>query len=239
MQPTADDRARPRLPPGQRVRPDFPRFGIVAYARQALPATDVRIEILGAIEQPLVLCATELATLTRVTQRGDFHCAAGWSHLAVEWSGFRFKDVWQQLILPKARPTTPIKLIVLRCQDRYRTSLPLADLLAPDVLLADRLNGQPLTVEHGAPIRLVAPAHYGYKNAKHLRRFELRADEHGYRPQVRLLDHPRARVAEEERGQFLPGWILRYAFRPFIEPIIRAIKATGDPPSSSSASRSR
>jgi DMSO/TMAO reductase YedYZ molybdopterin-dependent catalytic subunit len=228
MQPTSDDTASPRLPPGQRVRADFPRFGIVAFARQKLPANGVRIEILGAIEHPIVLTAIELATLARVTQQADFHCAAGWSHLSVEWSGFRFRDVWEQLILPKARPTTPIALIVLRCQDRYRTALPLADLLAADVLLADRLNGQPLTMEHGAPIRLVAPAHYGYKNAKHLSRLELRADEHGYRAQVRLLDHPRARVAQEERGQFLPGWILRYAFRPFIEPIVRAIKASGD-----------
>lgn len=228
MQPTPDDLAPTRLPPGQRARPDFPRFGIVAYARQPLSATGIRIEILGAIEQPLVLTATELGTLTRVTLRADFHCAAGWSHQALEWSGVRFKEVWEQLILPKARPTAPIELIVLRCQDRYRTALPLADLLAADVLLADRLNGQPLTVEHGAPIRLVAPAHYGYKNAKHLNGLELRADEHGYRPRVRLLDHPRARVAREERGQFLPGWILRYAFRPFIEPIVRAIKAIGD-----------
>lgn len=228
MQPTSDDIAPPSLPPGQRVRPDFPRFGIVAFARQRLPATEVRIEIAGAIEQPIVLTAVELAALPRVTQRADFHCAAGWSHLAVEWSGVRFKDVWQQLILPQTRPTSQIQLIVLRCRDRYRTALPLADLLAAEVLLADRLNGQPLTVEHGAPIRLVAPAHYGYKNAKHLSRLELRTDEIGYRAQVRLLDHPRARVAREERGQFLPGWILRYAFRPFIEPIVRAIKASGD-----------
>jgi DMSO/TMAO reductase YedYZ molybdopterin-dependent catalytic subunit len=225
---TSNDLAPPSLPPGQRVRPDFPRFGIVAYARQPLPPTEVRIEILGAIEQPIVLTAAELATLPRVTLKADFHCAAGWTHRAIEWSGVRFGHVWEQLILPKARPTTPIKLIVLRCQDRYRTALPLADLLATDVLLADRLNGQPLTVEHGAPIRLVAPAHYGYKNVKHLSRLELRADEHGYRAKVRLLDHPRARVAQEERGQFLPGWILRYAFRPFIEPIVRAIKAIGD-----------
>lgn len=225
MQPTADDIAPRRLPPGQRVRPDFPRFGIVAFARQPLPATGIRIEIVGSVEHPVAITAVELETLARVTQSADFHCAAGWSHLAVEWSGFRFRDVWEQLILPKARPTTQIKLIVLRCQDRYRTALPLTDLLGADVLLADRLNGQPLSVEHGAPIRLVAPAHYGYKNAKHLSRLELRADEHGYRAQVRLLDHPRARVAHEERGQFLPGPILRYAFRPFIEPIVRAIKA--------------
>jgi DMSO/TMAO reductase YedYZ molybdopterin-dependent catalytic subunit len=103
--------------------------------------------------------------------------------------------------------------------------LPLADLLAPDVVIADRFDDRPLTVEHGAPIRLIAPAHYGYKSAKHLVAIELRHDAEGYRPLLpRLLDHPRARVAFEERGQLLPGWLLRYAFRPFIQPIIRDLK---------------
>lgn len=212
------------LPPGQRVMADFPRFGGVEFAKRPLKRLDVRLEFFGALERPIVLTPNELATLPRVTLTADFHCAAGWSHRDAKWSGFRFRDVWDKWIAPNAPPASKHRLIVLRCQDGYRTALPLADLLVPDVLIADRLNDQPLTVEHGAPIRLVAPAHYGYKSAKHLDRIELRS-EHGYRPLMpRLLDHPRARVAFEERGQFVPGWLLRYFFRPFIGPIIRNIK---------------
>jgi DMSO/TMAO reductase YedYZ molybdopterin-dependent catalytic subunit len=203
----------------------FPRFGVVAFAKRPLKSKDIRLEISGALEQPVVLTATELATLPRVTLTADFHCAAGWSHRAAEWSGFRFRDVWDTFVAPNAPPNGERRLVVLRCQDGYRTALPLADLLAPEVLIADRLNGQPLTVEHGAPIRLVAPAHYGYKSAKHLDRMEVRANDRGYRPLLsRLLDHPRARVVLEERGQFLPGWLSRYLFRPLIEPIIRKIE---------------
>jgi DMSO/TMAO reductase YedYZ molybdopterin-dependent catalytic subunit len=213
------------LPPGQRAMAEFPRFGGVAFARRPLKNRNIRLEISGPFERPIVLTAAELAALTRVTQTTDFHCAAGWSHLAPKWSGFRFRDVWEKLILPKAKPGSEMRFVVLRCQDGYRTSLALSDLLAPDVLIVDRLNDQPLTIEHGAPIRLVAPAHYGYKSAKHLDRIELRADHAGYRPLLpRLLDHPRARVALEERGQFVPGWISRYIFRPFIGPIIRKLK---------------
>jgi DMSO/TMAO reductase YedYZ molybdopterin-dependent catalytic subunit len=213
------------LPPGQRALAEFPRFGIVEFARRPLKNRNIRLEVSGPFERPIVLMATEFATLSRVTQATDFHCAAGWSHRAPKWSGFRFRDVWEKLILPKAKPGSEMRVVVLRCQDGYRTSLPLSDLLAADVLIADRLNDQPLTIEHGAPVRLVAPAHYGYKSAKHLDRLELRADDAGYRPLLpRLLDHPRARVAREERGQFLPGWLLRYAFRPFIKPIIRKLK---------------
>ena len=213
------------LPPGQRALPEFPRFGIVAFAKRPLKNRNIRLEVAGPFERPIILTSTDLATLSRVTHTADFHCAAGWSHRAPKWSGFRFRDVWEKLILPNAKPGSEMRFVVLRCQDSYRTSLPLSDLLAPDMLLADRLNDQPLTVEHGAPIRLVAPAHYGYKSAKHLDRIELRSDDASYRPLLpRLLDHPRARVALEERGQFLPGWILRYAFRPFIKPLIRKIQ---------------
>jgi DMSO/TMAO reductase YedYZ molybdopterin-dependent catalytic subunit len=220
------NRSNEPLPPGQRALAEFPRFGIEEFARRPLKNREIRLEISGPFEQPIVLTPTELGTLSRVTQTADFHCAAGWSHRAPKWSGYRFRDVWERLIRPKARPGSGMRFVVLRCQDGYRTSLPLSDLLAPEVLLADRLNDQPLTIEHGAPIRLVAPAHYGYKSAKHLDRIELRADDAGYQPLMpRLLDHPRARVALEERGQFLPGWLLRYAFRPFIKPIIRKLKA--------------
>ncbi len=107
--------------------------------------------------------------------------------------------------------------LIFRGQDGARTSLLLEDLLAPDVLLADTLDSSPLTVEHGAPLRLVAPAQYGYKSVKHLSRIEFRRDDKGYRPAAfRFMDHPRARVALEERGRWVPGWLLRYLYRPLV-----------------------
>lgn len=213
------------LPPGQRLIAEFPRFGIVSFAKRKLEHKAARLEITGRLTRDVVLTATELTTLQRATVAADFHCAAGWSYRSLRWSGFRFIDVWQAFIQPMMVSTDELGYAVLRGQDGYRTALPLADLLAPEVLIADRLNDQPLSVEHGAPLRLIAPAHYGYKSAKHLVRIELRHGDHAYRPLLpRLLDHPRARVALEERGQILPGWLLRYAFRPFIRPIIRDLK---------------
>ena len=93
----------------------------------------------------------------------------------------------------------------------------LEDLLADDVLLADELNGEPLSIEHGAPLRLVAPQHYGYKSLKHLAKLEFCAHapviKHGA---LAFLDHPRARVALEERGQWVPDWLLRRFYRLFV-----------------------
>lgn len=213
------------LPPGQRLLGEFPRFGVARFARRRIDHRTVRLELSGPFASPIVLTATEFAQLQRVTATLDFHCAAGWSYRALRWSGYRFGDVWNTFVIPELKAGHEPGFAILRGRDGYRTALPLADLLAPDVLLADRLNDQPLTLEHGAPMRLIAPAHYGYKSAKHLSSIELRRDDQGYSPLMpKLLDHPRARVALEERGQLLPGWLLRYAFRPFIQPLIEKLK---------------
>lgn len=125
-------------------------------------------------------------------------------------------------MVPLAGAPADATFVVLRGQDGARGSLPLADLLAPDVLLADRLDGQPLGVDHGAPLRLVAPAHYGYKNLKHLDRIEFLCSSADYRPQgFRFMVHERARVALEERGRWVPGWLLRHLYRPLIGPTVR------------------
>ena len=124
-----------------------------------------------------------------------------------------------RFVIDSAGPSPDATFVVLRGQDGARTSLPLEDLLASDVLLADQLNGQPLSIAHGAPLRLVAPAHYGYKSVKHLNRIEFWRSSANYRPfGLRFMVHPRARVASEERGQWVPGWILRYLYRPLIGP---------------------
>jgi DMSO/TMAO reductase YedYZ molybdopterin-dependent catalytic subunit len=109
--------------------------------------------------------------------------------------------------------------------DKYKSSLLLEDALADDVLLADKLDAQPLSFEHGAPLRIVAPAHYGYKNVKHLSNIELLQDATSYKPRIpRFMEHPRARIAYEERGRYFPGWLLRYLYRPLIEGTVRKMK---------------
>lgn len=63
----------------------------------------------------------------------------------------------------------------------------------------------------------MAPAHYGYKSVKHLSRIELRATAPAVRPAaLAFMDHPRARVAHEERGRWFPGWLPRHAYRSLI-----------------------
>lgn len=224
------------LPPGQRERGDFPRFGMKTFAG-FVPERDcqVSLPVTGALHMPLTLDAQALARLPRVEQVSDFHCVTSWSRRQLNWSGHRFADVWRLLIVPAAGVAPDVAWVVLRGQDGYRAEMRLSDLLAADVLLADRLDGEPLGTEHGAPLRLVAPAHYGYKNVKHLKRLELRVSLDGYRPLgPRFISHERARVALEERGRYFPGWLLRYVYRPLIGPTVayfeRRASRTRPPP---------
>jgi DMSO/TMAO reductase YedYZ molybdopterin-dependent catalytic subunit len=207
----------PSLPPGQRGTRDFPRFGLTQFARR-FPKQPSRpeLEVAGHVENELHL-SDALHGLQRVEQVSDFHCVTTWSRQSLCWGGVRFIDFYETVIITRARPHSDATLVALRGQDGARTGMLLADLLSPDVMLADTLEGKPLTVEHGAPLRLVAPAHYGYKSIKYLSRLEFTSKDRDYRVSgLRFMDHPRARVALEERGRGAPGWLLRYLYRPLI-----------------------
>ncbi len=209
------------LPPGQRERFDFPRFGTTQFAhrlpdRVAVPT----LEVQGRVAKTLTL-RDPLAGLPRSEVECDFHCVTGWSRRGLRWGGVRFCDFHDRVLLAQARPDPAAGRVQLRGADGAYTALLLEDLLADDVLIADTLDGEPLSRAHGAPLRLVAPAHYGYKWVKHLMRLEFRRPDEGYRMSAfAFMDHPRARVALEERGRGAPGWLLRRLYRPLVAPTV-------------------
>lgn len=220
---------RSPLPPGQREIARFPRFGLGRFASRFPVEGVTSLRIHGAVARPVEL-ADPLAGLPRTARRCDFHCVTGWSYRGLDWAGVRFAD-FHAAIAGRVEPAAGVTLVVLHGQDGYRTILPLEDLLRDDVMLADRLDGQPLSIAHGSPLRLVAPAHYGYKNVKHLAGIEYRIDRRGYRfprPYPALMDHPRARVALQERGRLLPAWLLLALYRLLVPPTIRTFRRALD-----------
>jgi DMSO/TMAO reductase YedYZ molybdopterin-dependent catalytic subunit len=212
------------LPPGQFETRAFVRFGLGRFVGYDGPLGNAdEVAVRGDVETPFAL-GDALAGLERIRMRADLHCVTSWSRRDIAWEGVRFADFHARIVAPRARPAADASLVVLRAADGYATSLPLADALAPDVLLADAINGAPLEREHGAPLRFVAPAHYGYKNVKHLAAIEFWRDARAYRfprPYPSFIDHPRARVALEERGVGVPAWALRAVYRLMIPKAIR------------------
>jgi DMSO/TMAO reductase YedYZ molybdopterin-dependent catalytic subunit len=199
----------------------MPRFGLNAFATR-FPSETRKIELAigGDAVKPIRLGA-ELEQLRTIRLVADFHCVTTWSSVGVHWQGFRFSDLYQSFVESVNTDLEPT-FVVFRCQDGYRVSLPLADLLAQDVILASTMNGKPLPIAHGAPLRLVAPAHYGYKNPKHIKKIEFYENDSAYRPaSFAFMEHPRGRVEFEERGRGIPGPVLRWLYRPLIGPTIK------------------
>jgi DMSO/TMAO reductase YedYZ molybdopterin-dependent catalytic subunit len=107
-------------------------------------------------------------------------CVEGWSAIAW-WAGLRFDD-----LLRAYPPMSQAKWVRIESSvnlgpwgnpEPYFVSLDLATARHPQTLLATHLNGKPLTVEHGAPLRLVVPVKLGLKNIKAITRFTYTKDE--------------------------------------------------------------
>jgi len=222
-------------PPGQRRIQDFPRFGL--GGRPPTVPDDPTIEVGGVVDAPFTVPVADLAALPRRELVADFHCVSGWTATDVRWEGVPFTEVYDVLLRPRLAPDAVPTHIVLTGLDGYRSVARLEDLLAPDVLLADRLDGRPLGSDHGAPLRLVSPAQYGYISTKHLCGIELHASEPRvrYHPTWRahlglqlVKPHPRARVWEEERHRYLPGPVVRPVYRRLIRHFKAANARHGD-----------
>ncbi|NGN92353.1 molybdopterin-dependent oxidoreductase [Nocardioides sp. KC13] len=209
------------LPPGQQLIDFFPRFG--RRLDQPPPTVPAQPTVIfgGVLPTPIEIAVDELVDTGRRDLDADFHCVAGWSVTGLHWEGAAFADVYRRYVAPAVPAGTTVTHVTVRGLDGEHFVAQLDDLLADDVLLADRLGGRPLDGAHGAPLRLVNPAQYGYANIKHVCRIDVHAGPPAAGPQAlldRLLEsHPRARVWEEERHGTVPGRLIR--------PIYRVIKS--------------
>jgi DMSO/TMAO reductase YedYZ molybdopterin-dependent catalytic subunit len=220
-----------KLPPGQRRVEGFPRFGTQLWRPAPPVPADPVITVGGAVTEAFDVPLATLATLPRQELTADFHCVAGWSATELRWEGVPFEAFYRAAIEPALEPGVEITHVVFRGLDRYRSVLLIEDATADAVLVADRLDGRPLDGDHGAPVRLVSPAQYGYTSTKHLCRIEVHAGE-PKRERWTLVEswllrpHPRARVAEEERHGLVPGRLVRPFYAALKTPLL-ALTAHG------------
>ena len=198
------------LPPGQRLLAVMPRFtdDPLRPPPDTSSEPDLEISLEG---KPLARVSGD--TLERLGPRdvrADFHCVTTWSVRGLLWRGVPLREVLADAGITEA----PAPYVAARAADGRRAAFVWEDLTAEDVLLATHLDGAPLDARHGAPLRLVTPSQYGYKNAKHLVGLDFRHHE----PTANAKMHLRARVALEERHPRLPGRALRVPYRLTIPP---------------------
>jgi DMSO/TMAO reductase YedYZ molybdopterin-dependent catalytic subunit len=200
------------LPPGQRAHlGPLPRFGLDAYMkRRAVTPPDFALRIDGDVKQAIELSVDEIFAV-RTDVLSDLHCVTTWSAVGLRWSGRPFRSLWEDVILPRARPHAGVAYLRVRGLDGYAATIPLDEALHDESFLADRLEGEPLG-DHGAPLRLVLPRLYAYKSVKHVCQIEVTVTP--LRPSAgRLLGHPRGRVDREERSGVGAQKVFRWFYR--------------------------
>ena len=213
------------LPPGQRQVRAFPRFSDNPL-RSAPPIRPIALTV-SVDGAPLrTFSDDDLGRLEQVDQVSDFHCVTTWTYRGARWGGVRFSEL-TATVFDGAVP----RYLVAHAADRMSAIYVTDDLDNANVLLATRLDGEPLDRRHGAPLRLVSPDQYGYKNVKHLIELDFRNGE----PVSTLgpKEHLRARVAAEERHSSLPNWAVKAPYRLAIIPTALVAERTlRSPPTS-------
>jgi hypothetical protein len=166
-----------RLPPGQTATRKFPLVGEQEPSPEALDLKGWRLEIEGLVEKPLSFTYPEILALPQRELVADIHCVTSWSHLEMRFQGLPLMDV-----LALAGPTSGARFVRFEAYSprRHDTSLPLKLALADTWLIHSR-DGEPLSPDHGGPLRTVTPSLYFYKSLKWVHRIELMAeDQLGY-----------------------------------------------------------
>jgi sulfoxide reductase catalytic subunit YedY len=168
----ADDTRPKLLLPSD--EPDEFGFRLMWYNPVApLDAAGYQLKIRGLVEKPQLLSLAQLRRLPQESQNTRMKCVQCWSSRTV-WAGFRFGH-----ILEAAKPQRAAKAVRFDCADKWYEYFSIDDLLKPRVLLALDMAGKPLADRHGAPLRLIDPARYGYKSAKLITSIEFVAEGKG------------------------------------------------------------
>ncbi len=148
------------------------------YRRMAATAfRDYRLTVTGQVETPVSLSLADLAALPSRTQITRHDCVEGWSCIA-KWQGVPLGTVLNQ-----AKPKLTARYAVFHCYDAierslsgevfYYESIDLVDAYHAQTILAYAMNGEPLPVANGAPLRLRVERQLGYKMAKYVHTIEL------------------------------------------------------------------
>jgi DMSO/TMAO reductase YedYZ molybdopterin-dependent catalytic subunit len=159
-----------RLPPGQYLTDKWP----VLHAGD-VPDVDLAawtLEVSGEVEEPLSLTYEQLRELPATDVTTDIHCVTRWSRFDAEFRGVH----WSELA-KLCRPKPSARFAIAHAEQGFTANVPLAAIEDEQALVVYEADGEPLTLEHGWPVRLFVPSKYFWKSAKWLRGIELSASD--------------------------------------------------------------
>jgi DMSO/TMAO reductase YedYZ molybdopterin-dependent catalytic subunit len=156
-----------RLPPGQYLTEKWPVLHAGDVPHYADLATWT-FRVFGQVENELELSWEQFDELPRTSNVQDIHCVTRWSRFDASFEGVHWTEL-EKL----ARPKATANFVIAHAEAGFTSNVPLSFLEAPNALLATHADGEPLSPEHGYPLRLVIPGKYFWKSAKWLRGIEL------------------------------------------------------------------
>ncbi|RUO99846.1 molybdopterin-binding protein [Hyphomicrobium sp.] len=181
------DRLAPEYRPSD-ISPVFKANGTlnpntdVYNAHAAANFSDWRLNITGLVSNPMSLSLADIRRLPARTQITKHDCVEGWTAIGM-WTGVQLG-----LLLKAAGMSPQARYVVFHCADnlsgepakggeqspgQYYESIDLKDAFHPQTLIAYALNGNPLDVPHGAPLRLRVERQLGYKHAKYIQSIQV------------------------------------------------------------------
>ena len=150
-----------RIPPGQYLTARFP---VLHYG--PVPTLDLenwKFRVWGEVEKELVLNWEQFSALPRTKLSMDLHCVTKWSKLDTHWEGVSLRSLRE---LGLVVPTDKAQFVVQHAEFGYTTNLPLEIMEGDNFLLATHYEGEPISLEHGSPLRGVCGAIPGREDLK-------------------------------------------------------------------------
>ena len=141
----------------------FRYYSVVAHD-PVVSAADYRLQVSGMVAQPREFTFSDLAALPQTSITKDFQCVTGWRVPNVAWTGVALPDLLEAVGADPAASAVNFTSF----DGVYTESLTFAQAQRPDVIVATAMQGQPVSNEHGGPVRLLVAPMYGYKSLKWL-----------------------------------------------------------------------
>ena len=125
---------------------------------------EYRLVVSGLVHRPRTFTFADLESLPRTKMVRDFQCVTGWRVPEVHWEGVKLSELLDTVgVAPGA-----VALSFESYDGADSESLTLEQARLPDVIVAYRMLGAPITIEHGGPVRLYVAPMFGYKSLKWL-----------------------------------------------------------------------
>lgn len=148
-----------RLPPGQRLTNKFPVLHAGSVPK--INSHEWSFRTSGLVKNNVVMDIEKFKSMPRIKITCDIHCVTRWSKFDTNWEGVPVKEI---LLLTELEPGA--SHVLVHASNNFTTNLPVDLLYLDNVILADTYEDEPLSPEHGGPVRLIVPQRYFWKSAK-------------------------------------------------------------------------